>query len=172
MAQPRFSTFKNQVKIRPGQSLGFQTGKGYYPRGGTPLARPTPPVDPFAPLTDAQLNAQATGSVMPGVNAALDQLKKVYASRSADASRAITGYTTAFADRLGGYGDSAKQAYAEAEGQQAGVTPGPESSSPKWPEPHTRCMERATGLSASADRDSRTSRRPSKTGSVRGAADV
>ena len=28
MAQPHFSTFKNQVKIRPGQSLGFQTGKG------------------------------------------------------------------------------------------------------------------------------------------------
>jgi hypothetical protein len=119
MAAPRYATFKSDVKVGPGQSLGFQTGRGYYARGGAP-ARPQAKIpDPLAPLSDAAISADASRVVNAQTKPILDQLKQLFANRSSDATKSISGLTQSLAGALSGYADSARRTYGDAQHDQS-----------------------------------------------------
>jgi hypothetical protein len=105
----RFFTFRGQAQktLKPGQSLRFATGKGYYagaavkpiPKPTSTTAAPGNPTTTAPQLTDAQLAQQQVSSI---VNPFLSQIQSVYGDQLRQAAQAVTGYNQDAMSKLAG----------------------------------------------------------------------
>jgi hypothetical protein len=77
--------------------------------------------DALAPLSDTQIQTQARNAVTAQTAPILDQIRKMFETRSTNGSAAITGYTKELAADLSQYMDRAKATYGRAETDQAKV---------------------------------------------------
>jgi NADH dehydrogenase/NADH:ubiquinone oxidoreductase subunit G len=118
---PQYRTFKNQVPLGQGQTLGFTTGKGYYARGTLPQAAAGAGADPYSqlagyqPLTAAQIQQQAQGEISPIIQAITGQAT----TQAQQAAGQIKGITDDYANELGQINFASP--YQQAEPQQAAI---------------------------------------------------
>lgn len=117
VAAPKFFTYApgkapagksaQQIKLAPGQALHFQEGKGYYSGPAVPAGKPAfkpsvptppPPRSPFAPSTQAEIDAQATAQATAGLTPQQQEIRRqqqVAADQAKADEAAITGFHTA-----------------------------------------------------------------------------
>jgi hypothetical protein len=100
-------TYKRDVPIAPGQKLGFRKGVGYFSRGTAAPAAP----DALAPLTDAQIQNQASTSVNASTAPILEQIRKMFADRGAQTADQIHVLTDALTRKSAEYAPAATGAY-------------------------------------------------------------
>jgi hypothetical protein len=125
----KFFTYKKNVPLNGG-TLAFAPGRGYYakPAATNPYAAPprpaaTPPVNPMAALTPAQIDANAgklAQSVIDPQKAEIDRQRGIAQQRAKSDYAAITGFQTAAAGLMAQLGPEAQAAYeraANTEGQ-------------------------------------------------------
>lgn len=140
-----YSTYKKDVKLGQGQSLRFTKGKGYYAartgsqyggssgrdyiKGyeGTFAPMPRAAIFDYAnqlygrPTSQAALRGEASRNVNSSLSPLINQIQRQYAARAASGAKAITGYTNAFANRLGQIDDQMLAGNQQVAQQQAGI---------------------------------------------------
>ena len=124
------ATKPGTIVLKPGETLGFQKGKGYYakpaatvspyakppaPTGG-PGTRPStpPPVDPFAARTAAQVDAAATAQAQAGFTPQQEEIRRQQALAQQNAlleADKIRGFGTAASGLLGQLAPQAQEAF-------------------------------------------------------------
>jgi hypothetical protein len=91
---------------------------GNYP-GTYPGSPPIPPLpgipNPYAPKTDAQLQAEAAAFVGAQINPLIDEINRSITARSQSGSQAIQSATAALINAMAGYGPATAAAYGTAE---------------------------------------------------------
>lgn len=119
---PQYATYKNQVKLAPGQSLGFKPGRGYYQKGIAQAAAASgAPTDPYSqltgyqPLTAAQIQQQAQGEISPILQAITGQANQTAQQEGSQ----IQALTQDYANELGQMNFASP--YQQAEPQQAAI---------------------------------------------------
>lgn len=141
----KYSTYRKDVKLGRGQSLRFTKGKGYYAartgsaygRGagsdyikgyeGTFAPMPRAAIFDYAnqlygrPTSQAALRGEASRNVNSSLSPLINQINRSFAARAAQGAKAITGYTNAFAGRLGQLDDQMIAQNQQVAQQQAGL---------------------------------------------------
>jgi hypothetical protein len=120
MTMPPFQTYKRNVRLGQGQSLGFKRGRVYYARPAKPSARPTAtPYDPLAAWSPQQIEWQVQSDVMPGITSAATALTEALIGRATRSTNEINARSRSIQQSLRPYEASARGVYGDAASRQA-----------------------------------------------------